>query len=112
MPKLTEIASILKEQQRKPTTFLVVLRVLRRINGMAAWQVANQVCISESTYERIERGKRDVMPDELQRLDEIHGCQGELIDFRFGRIKLSLEKTKSRLLQRQKGRLVKTCCKK
>lgn len=93
MPRLTEIAPFLAAQGL-PKTMSGVLRALRLYRGLPTWRIANDALMSESTYERTETGKRDVTTDELQKLDEIHGCEDELIMFRFGKFKFSFGKKK------------------
>ncbi|QDR80202.1 helix-turn-helix domain-containing protein [Sporomusa termitida] len=96
MPKLTELVPFLAEQGL-PKTLPGILRGLRLYRGLPTWRVAQEAHMSERTYERTEAGKRDVTPDELRKLDEIHDCNDELIMFRFGKIKFSLGKKKNRL---------------
>lgn len=93
MPKVREIASFLTARGLS-TSFHEVLRGLRMYKGLRQWQVAQETYMSEKTYERIEKG-RDVTADELERLDHCYECDGELIDYRFGRIELNLGKKKS-----------------
>ena len=69
---------------------------LRIIKGWSRDIAAMYTAMSPKTIERIEKGK-DPTKDQVKMMDQTYDCNGELIDYWLGRLKLSFGEKKNRL---------------
>lgn len=81
----------------------VIYLALREFRGWSREKASMFTAMSPKTIERIDKGK-DPTKDQIQMMDKAYRCNGELIDYWLGRLKLSCQTIK-KALEIKKNRL-------
>lgn len=85
MSELARFKAIMKNRK------ISIYRALRIESGLNRGQAARELNQSPETLGRIERGEREPLKDEIMLMDQTYGCDGELLDYWLGRLKLSYQ---------------------
>lgn len=65
-----------------------IYQALRVYRGWTRIRAAMETAMSQDTVRRIEKGKEPAK-DQVLMMDQTYGCNGELVDYWLGRLKLS-----------------------
>ncbi|MEN6414343.1 MAG: helix-turn-helix transcriptional regulator [Veillonellales bacterium] len=85
MPELAKYKPFMAARRIK-----VIYLALREFRGWSREKASMLTAMSPKTIERIDKGK-DPTKDQVKMMDKVYGCQGELIDYWLGRLKLSCQ---------------------